>query len=58
MAQTNSGQAQPWLGSFRQPAFVGDVVNQEMFPSDQADMVPLGFRTPLPTKEIADAWNH
>jgi hypothetical protein len=52
-----SGQAQPWLESFRKPMYVGDIVNQEMFPSDQGDMVPVGFRTPLPTKDIADAWN-
>jgi hypothetical protein len=57
MAQANSGSPLPWLASFQEPAFIGDVVNQDMFSSDQTDMVPLGFRTPLPTKEIAEAWN-
>jgi hypothetical protein len=50
-------QTQPWIKSFRQPAFVGDIVNQEIFPSDQIAIVPPGFRTSLPTKAIADAWN-
>jgi hypothetical protein len=57
MAQTSSELVQPWIESFRRPAFMGDVVNQEVFSYDQKDMVPVGFRTPLPTKEIADAWN-
>jgi len=57
MTQTNNSSVQPWLESFRKPAYVGDIVNQEMFPYDQVDKVPGGFRTPLPTKEIADAWN-
>jgi hypothetical protein len=56
-AQTGDGSVKPWLESFCKPAYVGDIVNQEMFPDDQVDMVPAGFRTPLPTKEIADAWN-
>ena len=51
------GAMQPWLDSFCKPAYVGDIMNQEMFPYDQLNMVPIGFRVPLPTKEIADAWN-
>lgn len=50
-------QKQPWLESFRLPPFVGDVVNQEMFSSDQIDKVPPGLRVSLPTEEIAEAWN-
>lgn len=34
----------------------GDIVNQEMFPAAQRDMIPEGFRCPLPTKQIADLW--
>lgn len=48
---------QPWLESFRNAPYLGDIVNQTMVPSDQADMIPTGFRTSLPTKDIADAWN-
>jgi hypothetical protein len=55
--QTGSGQPQPWIASFSRPPFVGDIVNQEMLPANQTDMVPTNFRTPLPTREIADAWN-
>lgn len=50
-------QGLPWLESFRVPPYVGDAVNQEMFPLSQIEMVPPGFRVPLPTKEIAEAWN-
>jgi hypothetical protein len=48
---------QPWPEAFRKPVFIGDIVNQEMVPSDQIDMVPLGFRTPIPTKQLAEIWN-
>lgn len=52
-----SGQAQaPWPEAFRNPPFYGDIVNQEVYPADQVEMIPVGFRTPLPTKEIADLW--
>ncbi len=54
---SEKGQSQPWPESFRTPAFVGDIVNQEVFPFEQQEMVPAGFRVPLPTKEIADLWN-
>ncbi len=47
----------PWIESFRTPEYVGDVVNQECFPLTQASLVPLGFRVPLPTKALAEAWN-
>jgi hypothetical protein len=57
MAQTDNGQVQVWLESFRKPAYVGDSVNQGIFPYDQQDKVPPGFWVPLPTKAIADAWN-
>lgn len=49
---------QPWLETFRQPPYVGDAVNQEMYPFDQQSNIPVGYRVPLPTKAIADAWNH
>lgn len=47
----------PWPLSFREPQFVGDIVNQEMFPINQSNMVPESFRVLLPTKELADAWS-
>jgi len=57
MAQV-TGPIQPWIESFRKPAFVGDAINQEMVPYDQQNTVPIGYRVPLPTKDIAEAWNH
>ncbi len=50
-------ERQPWVASFRQPEFVGDYLNQEVFPYAKKDLVPAGFRVPLPTKTLADAWN-
>jgi len=47
----------PWPEKFQNPPFYGDIVNQEMFPADKRDMVPRGFQVPLPTKELAEAWN-
>jgi hypothetical protein len=58
LEQTDTSQTAPWIESFRNPAYVGDVVNQDVFTFAQADEVPKEFRVPLPTKEIADAWNH
>lgn len=41
---------------FVEPPFWGDIVNQEVYPGEAADMVPNGFRTSLPTKEISRLW--
>lgn len=41
---------------FAEPPFWGDIVNQGIYPSEAVDMVPNGFRTPLPTKEISRLW--
>lgn len=46
----------PWPESFRNPLFIGDVVNQEIFRFERADMVPAAFQTMLPTRELADTW--
>ncbi len=47
----------PWPESFRTPAFVGDIVNQQIFPFEKVEMVPKDFRTMLPTKKLAETWN-
>ena len=47
----------PWPEIFQNPPFYGDIVNQEAFSAGQKDMIPEGYRIPLPTKEIADIWN-
>ena len=52
------GPIQPWLQSFCKPAFIGDSVNQEVVPFSDENQVPIGYRVALPTKEIAEAWNH
>ncbi len=46
----------PWPKIFAHPPFYGDIVNQEIFSSDQMDMIPVGFRMPLPTKQLVDIW--
>lgn len=46
----------PWPDSFRNPAFVGDVVNQVICQFDRANIIPTNFQTMLPTRELADIW--
>lgn len=55
-ARTIRVRSEPWLDSFRSPPYYGDIVNQEMFSSDEVAMIPEGYRIPLPNKEIADIW--
>jgi hypothetical protein len=50
----NSG---PWNKDFHQPPFVGDFLNQDMFPLKEAQMIPIPLQVPLPTERIAQAWN-
>ena len=45
------------LSAFDSSPFYGDLMNQEMFAAQDKDMIPRGFLVPLPTKNIADAWN-
>ncbi len=47
----------PWLKDFQAPKFIGDKVNQEMFLAKEIDLVPKPFRVPLPTQELANAWD-
>lgn len=47
----------PWLEQFKNPPFYGDFLNQQVFPAEKVEMIPAAFRVPLPTKEIAEAWN-
>jgi len=47
---------QPWPEDFRKPQFVGDSINQEMFPGEQMKFVPESLRVPIPTAELAEIW--
>ena len=47
---------QPWPESFRNPAYIGDVVNQAIFRFDKVEIVPADFRIMLPTRELAETW--
>ena len=47
----------PWPESFRNPEFIGDVVNQKILQFDRAYVVPSEFQIILPTQELAEAWN-
>ncbi len=55
-ALSASPQNEPWLESFRNPPMYGDIINQEVFPADQVELIPAGFRTAIPTKELATIW--
>ena len=52
-----STATQPWPTAYRQPPFVGDIVNQAIYSANQVDKAPADYRVALPTKDIADAWN-
>jgi hypothetical protein len=45
------------LSGFDSSPFYGDLMNQDMFAAQDKQMIPPGFLVPLPTKEIAEAWN-
>ena len=52
-----SSSAQPWPASFREPPFAGDVVNQQVFRTEEATgQIPEAFWVNIPTKALADAW--
>lgn len=53
---TAASAREPWIEEFRNPAFYGDFVNQEIFPPSEIAMIPAGFRTPIPTKAMATIW--
>jgi hypothetical protein len=55
--RANAAIRGPWLETFRAPAYYGDFLNQECYPAQQANMIPVALRVPLPTKELADLWN-
>ena len=49
-------KAEPWVEDFKDPPFVADVVNQEVYPVEDRDMVPEPFLVPLPTEQFANLW--
>lgn len=61
LAKVELGQkmkiTEPWLEQFKNPPLYGDFLNQQVFPADKVEKIPAAFRVPLPTKEIAEAWN-
>lgn len=56
MKERDEKASRPWPESFRLPACVGDVVNQEVFPVDKSERVPVPFRVDLPTRRLAEVW--
>jgi len=51
------GASADWLKSFRDPPYVADFLNQDIFPSSEVSMVPPALRVAIPTQEIAAIWN-
>ena len=47
---------EPWLQEFKTPVLYGDMVNQEIYPPSQVEMIPKGFRIALPTSNLARIW--
>jgi len=56
LAMAPGVKSESWLESFKHPPLYADVVNQEIFPATQKDMIPEGFRISIPSKEIGDIW--
>jgi pimeloyl-ACP methyl ester carboxylesterase len=54
---SQSWPPETWLAAFRAPPFYGDFLNQDCYPANQIDMIPVVLRVPLPTKELAELWN-
>jgi hypothetical protein len=47
----------PWPVEFRNPPYVGDLLNQTLHPINEQEMIPEHMRVYLPNKAVADAWN-
>lgn len=56
LLQQSVGLPEPWPDSFKKPAAIGDILNQDTFPANEADFVPQNFRVALPTASITAAW--
>lgn len=54
--QMEEKNLEPWPKAFATPLFYGDIVNQEVFPAKEVDMIPAEFRVGIPTKKLADIW--
>ncbi|HRJ71550.1 MAG TPA: hypothetical protein PLS03_04960 [Terrimicrobiaceae bacterium] len=55
-ADEGAARIEPWPDAFRHPPFVGDMVNQEVFPAQDVGLIPGPFRISLPNEEIARRW--
>lgn len=42
---------------FSSPPFIGDFLNQEMYPRKDENMIPSALQVPLPTEQLAQAWD-
>jgi hypothetical protein len=51
------GKPQPWPASFKRPASVGDILNQDVFSAAEAEIVAPELQVVLPTSELVKAWN-
>jgi len=55
-SQRKEEPPRPWVDAFANPPFYADVVNQEVMPAAQQEMIPEPFRAVLPTKRLAEEW--
>ena len=53
---TKSEKPVPWPEAFQDPPYYADIINQEIYPAKDVDMIPEAFRIPIPTKEIGTIW--
>jgi hypothetical protein len=51
---SSSGDMRP--SEFKNPPFVGDLINQEVLTGNLIEFVPEAQRVPIPTRAVAEAW--
>jgi hypothetical protein len=57
VAHVDNGPPAVDVSGFTASPFFGDLMNQDMFAARDKERIPGEFLVPLPTREIADAWN-
>jgi hypothetical protein len=58
LALNARSQPAEWLSGYRNPPYVGDLLNQEVFAASESEIISDSLRVPLPTKEIANTWGN
>jgi len=55
--ETNDASRSRSKKLFFKPPFWGDIINQQIYPDAQCDLIPPKYRVSIPTKALAKAWS-